>query len=297
MGKVASRQPWTRMGVHVGRRGRCSPGPAFQEGCAYEHAVPGDGSWQCLQHKTSSSCLPLHRNLLYLKFPGVTRGPIDHFHMGGTALTSCVGVFAKRNPSTNGLAGLEAARFAGQSWGGGSAAGRQKGRVGIIATLNTLGERANWNPRFVPNHDSHAKGKSRISLRKAKGLYTPGKKAAQDGAAGSVRTLEHGPAFPPSKQRLSSWVRGKEEMPFPLPPPSRNSPPILRRLSPVRPSSVSTLGSGNTARCPGVPVRLLLGSLFLPGTQPEFTAFPYFSGSVWGAEVCQKHRGWIAYTS
>lgn len=69
------------MGVHVGRRGRCSPGPTFQEGCAYEHAVPGDGSWQCLQHKTSSSCLPLHRNLLYLKFPGVTRGPIDHFHM------------------------------------------------------------------------------------------------------------------------------------------------------------------------------------------------------------------------
>lgn len=139
MGKVASRQPWTRMGVHVGRRGRCSPGPTFQEGCAYEHAVPGDGSWQCLQHKTSSSCLPLHRNLLYLKFPGVTRGPIDHFHMGGTALTSCIGVFAKRNPSTNGLAGLEAARFAGQSGEGGGGAGQQQeGKRGGWESLQLL---------------------------------------------------------------------------------------------------------------------------------------------------------------
>lgn len=31
-----------------------------------------------------------------LKFPGVAWGPIDHFHTGGTALTSCIGIFAKQ---------------------------------------------------------------------------------------------------------------------------------------------------------------------------------------------------------
>lgn len=158
------------MRVNDERWGRCSLGHSFQEDCRYERAVPSDGSLAAPAAQEGLQAAFLYTGICFsLNFPGVRlrKWLHQHFPWGCDCTRFLSGYFCQaENPHSNDLAGrsqagLETAQFADQA----GSVRKAKGKLGIIAALNVLGDRTSWNPFVLLNQaivifPLHTEGKS-----------------------------------------------------------------------------------------------------------------------------------------